>query len=144
MTVLLALTLSTACILLAPRVVVKPKLHVRKELSAPHPPIGCVFFSSALASTTFTAAKPLPLFAPRFTTVPIMYDLEEVMHHSSWSQQSGDLETQGGHCVTFVRTGDDKWINYNDRSVSIVSADKVLTPDAHILMYTKRGMASNA
>ena len=61
------------------------------------------------------------------------------MHHVAWSQQSGDVESQQGHYVTFVRTAADQWAHYNDSSVTIVSADKVLTSNAYILSYTKRG-----
>ena len=63
-----------------------------------------------------------------------------MVHHIAWSQQSGDVESQQGHYVTFVRTADDEWAHYNDSSVSIVSADKVLTSDAYILSYAKRGV----
>ena len=39
-----------------------------------------------------------------------------------------------------VRPADDEMAHYHDSSVSIVSADKVLTSDAYILSYAKRGV----
>ncbi|CAN0501095.1 unnamed protein product, partial [Scytosiphon promiscuus] len=79
-----------------------------------------------------------------FPTEPLLYDLKTVVHHISWSHQSGDVESQQGHYVTFVRTADDEWAHYNDSSVSIVSADKVLTSDVYLMSYAKRPVVGAA
>lgn len=99
-------------------------------------------FYSARWTARLIVATPLPL--PHFIAESLLYDLETVVHHIAWSQQSGDVESQQGHYVTFVRTADDEWAHYNDSSVSIVSADKVLTSDAYMLSYAKRGVVGVA
>lgn len=68
-----------------------------------------------------------------------MYDLKAVIHHISRKGPAGALEGQRGHYVAFIRTGSDVWCKYNDDEVSTVSTSEVLTNDAFVLSYSKRG-----
>eukprot|EP00904_Undaria_pinnatifida_P010779 jgi/Undpi1/6831/HiC_scaffold_21.g09307.m1 len=75
-------------------------------------------------------------------TVPeeeTLYDLEAVIHHTSKEGQSGDLEGLAGHYIVFTRTGLNTWCCYNDDKISTVSTSAVLTENAFVLSYSKRG-----
>eukprot|EP00904_Undaria_pinnatifida_P006784 jgi/Undpi1/3235/HiC_scaffold_15.g06609.m1 len=97
---------------------------------------------------TYLVEIPRVLDVGRFTEVgrlfgeSIIYDLQAVVHHIAWSGQPGDVESQGGHYVAFVRNPNDEWFLYDDFKVTHVSADKVFTSGAYVLSYVKRSVAS--
>lgn len=61
-----------------------------------------------------------------------MYDLYAV------SQHSGSLS--GGHYTAICQNALDlQWYNFNDSSVRATSVDRIVTPEAYVLFYRRRG-----
>ena len=79
----------------------------------------------------------------------MLYDLVAVIHHMSKENvmkkdinekdNKGGLEERRGHYLAFTRIDADLWCSYDDDKVTTVSSSKVLTKDAYILSYAKRG-----
>eukprot|EP00904_Undaria_pinnatifida_P006501 jgi/Undpi1/2981/HiC_scaffold_14.g06358.m1 len=82
----------------------------------------------------------------------VIYDVDAVIHHLPGKKKlstdqpstknattpSDDLDNQGGHYVTCVRTSHDTWRSYNDNEVTSVSTAQALTRDVYIVSYAKR------
>ncbi|CAN0334027.1 unnamed protein product, partial [Scytosiphon promiscuus] len=74
----------------------------------------------------------LPYTTP--STTPegqVLYDLDGVIHH-------GGKRTDCGHFQTFVRTGKEEWLIYDDNKVNKIGVGKVLNNNALMLVYTRR------
>ena len=59
-----------------------------------------------------------------------------VYHLYGICNHSGRL--QYGHYTSYVKTINDKWYHYNDTSVTKISEDKLITPKAYCLFYSKK------
>ena len=44
----------------------------------------------------------------------------------------------GGHYTAYVKTAEKKWVHFNDTSVEMIDADKIITPMAYCLFYRKK------
>ncbi|CAN0467685.1 unnamed protein product [Scytosiphon promiscuus] len=56
----------------------------------------------------------------------VLYDLDRVVHH-------GGESTDSGYFQTFVRTGKEDWLMYNDNKVKKIGVGTVLNRDAFML-----------
>ena len=65
-----------------------------------------------------------------------MYDLYAVVHHVG--------TMNGGHYVSTCRVeGDgDNWYQFNDRNVTPISEDQIVSPTGYILFYKRRELSS--
>lgn len=58
------------------------------------------------------------------------YDLYAVSNHGGG--------TGGGHYWAYARNADNNWYKYNDHTVSTLSVDKVVSPEAYCLFYRRK------
>jgi ubiquitin carboxyl-terminal hydrolase 8 len=59
-----------------------------------------------------------------------IYDLYGICNHHGGSY--------GGHYTATIKTANGSWVNFNDATVTIIDADKVLTNNAYCLFYRKK------
>ncbi|CAN0312592.1 unnamed protein product [Scytosiphon promiscuus] len=61
----------------------------------------------------------------------VLYDLDGVIHHRG-------ERTDSGHFQTFVRTGKEEWLIYDDNKVNKIGVGTVVNEKALMLAYTRR------
>ena len=94
----------------------------------------------ALDRTTYRCNAP--------TSTPLYYRIAALRPRDSGAPHRLVTAVRGcgvpTRALRHVRPADDEMAHYHDSSVSIVSADKVLTSDAYMLSYAKRGVVGVA
>ena len=66
--------------------------------------------------------------------IPIKYDLFAVANHYGTISK--------GHCTAFCKNSlKNKWYEYNDSNVKEISEDNIITKDAYILFYKRKGIS---
>ena len=91
-------------------------------------------FEYVVLSYALADPKDLPLRClpphPIFTTAPVIYDLQAVVHHRGTAHQ--------GHYTAFIRDPSGEWCRFNDTKTSTATEAQALSSGAYILSYAKR------
>ncbi|KAK9006175.1 hypothetical protein V6N11_035220 [Hibiscus sabdariffa] len=124
----------------------KQKVSVEKQLLLDQAPSVATFHLKRFKTKGTYVEKidkhvvfPLELDLQPYTSVNQMsneelkYQLYAVVKHSGFRPTSG-------HYVCYIRSSPDTWHNFNDSTVTSVEAEEVLSEEAYILFYARKGI----